>query len=214
MKSWSFILVPALSDGVSALVQSPIPLSRSVPVPGSRLGAGLAGLRHPRALGRARLSSARRWVVPAPQRRAVDSVPYQSPWLAFESQRDSVLQPRVAPRALPWVRNGIDHNPNGVAARLPTPAATPLGLAMKWPVTQGSSFLATLGWRPQSHWDWPMETMVSFTTNYSPRPYRTASSRRRLRGFPTNHLSLITNYSPSPTNSSPLTPNPHSHAYH
>ena len=33
-------------------------------------------------------------------------------------------------------------------------AATPLGLKPIAPTTQGSSFLATLGWRPQSRWDW------------------------------------------------------------
>ena len=31
--------------------------------------------------------------------------------------------------------------------------ATPLGLKTRVPDTQGSSFLATLGWRPQSRWD-------------------------------------------------------------
>ena len=40
-------------------------------------------------------------------------------------------------------------------------AATPLGLGgFIIPVTQGSSFLATLGWRPESRWDLPMGAVM------------------------------------------------------
>jgi hypothetical protein len=47
----------------------------------------------------------------------------------LESQRDSVLQPRVATTEPPWARHDIFSNPNGVASPQP-------------------------GRRPQSHWDW------------------------------------------------------------
>jgi hypothetical protein len=44
-------------------------------------------------------------------------------------------------------------NPSGVAARSGERDATPLGLTCNRAATQGSSFLATLGWRAQSLWD-------------------------------------------------------------
>ena len=38
--------------------------------------------------------------------------------------------------------------------RVPSPrAATPVGLSPIGRLSQGSSFLATLGWRPESRWD-------------------------------------------------------------
>ena len=70
-----------------------------------------------------------------------------------ESQRDSGLQPRVARNELPWENGSPAHNPNGVAARRRQPDATPLGLKTVATATQGSSFLATLGWWTQSRWD-------------------------------------------------------------
>ena len=70
-----------------------------------------------------------------------------------ESQRDSGLTPRVARNELPWGRFENAPNPNGVAARWLQRDATPLGLKSSRPVTQGSSFLATLGWKTQSLWD-------------------------------------------------------------
>ena len=70
-----------------------------------------------------------------------------------ESQRDSGLQPRVARNELPWENGPQCNNPNGVAARLGQRDATPLGLTNIPVLTQGSSFLATLGWRTQSRWD-------------------------------------------------------------
>ena len=69
-----------------------------------------------------------------------------------ESQRDSGLQPRVARNELPWESGPKYDNPNGVAARRWRGAATPLGLNIFMPPTQGSSFLATLGWRTQPRW--------------------------------------------------------------
>ncbi len=72
-----------------------------------------------------------------------------------ESQRDSGLQPRVARNEQPWESGPQCNNPNGVAARRWLGAATPLGLK-NFPVpTQGSSFLATLGWRTQPRWGCP-----------------------------------------------------------
>jgi len=75
--------------------------------------------------------------------------------LAGESQRDSGLKPKVARNELPWVdvvRNFF--NPNGVVA---APWSTVPQPRWGWwdslQLTQGSSFLATLGWRTQSRWD-------------------------------------------------------------
>ena len=71
-----------------------------------------------------------------------------------ESQRDSGLKPRVARNELPWEMGPWANNPTGVAARRRHRGATPLGLKIFTAVTQGSSFLATLGWKTQSLWDW------------------------------------------------------------
>ena len=70
-----------------------------------------------------------------------------------ESQRDSGSKPKVARNELPWVTARWVFNPNGVAARCPDRAATPLGLLVCGPGSQGSSFLATLGFAPESPWD-------------------------------------------------------------
>ena len=71
---------------------------------------------------------------------------------ARQSQRDCVLQPRVArnePKA---------NNPNGVVARLGKHDTTPLGLKTNRAVTQGSSCLATPGFKSESPWDSITET--------------------------------------------------------
>jgi hypothetical protein len=70
-----------------------------------------------------------------------------------ESQQDSGLKPRVARNALPWVVVVVDFNPNGVALAFLYRGATPLGLWSCDRFSQGSSFLATLGWMTQSLWD-------------------------------------------------------------
>ena len=78
---------------------------------------------------------------------------------ATESQRDSGLQPKVARHELPWV-NVIRKfsNPNGVAAsRRPTMTQPRWGCGDLSRLTQGSSSLATLGWRTQSRWDCPQK---------------------------------------------------------
>src|SRR5438552_11958876 len=68
----------------------------------------------------------------------------------LQSQRDCVRQPRVARNELPWVAADSDSNPNGVASRFQSLATTPLGLFGLAAMSQGSSFLATLGCRPES----------------------------------------------------------------
>ena len=70
-----------------------------------------------------------------------------------ESQRDSGSKPKVARHELPWVSVSWVNNPNGVVAGRRNRGATPLGLKTFTATTQGSSCLATLGWRTQSHWD-------------------------------------------------------------
>ena len=69
-----------------------------------------------------------------------------------ESQRDSGLKPRVASSELPWDKGAQQaSNPNGVAASgedwRPQPRG---GWRLLVQFTQGSSLLATLGWRAQS----------------------------------------------------------------
>jgi hypothetical protein len=70
-----------------------------------------------------------------------------------ESQRDSGLQPRVARNELPWESESQTHNPNGVAARRGESWRNPVGVEIIRTATQGSSFLATLGYETQSLWD-------------------------------------------------------------
>ena len=61
-------------------------------------------------------------------------------------------------------------NPNGVAPRRPSRAAAPLGLCSFNPVSQGSSSLATLGWRPESRWDsaWELPQPIAPNPDISP----------------------------------------------
>src|SRR6185369_16075665 len=71
-----------------------------------------------------------------------------------QSQRDCVPKPRVARNELPW-GNGGKTKPQrgfGFGERAPR-VATPLGLFFCAPLTQGSSFLATLGFVTESRWD-------------------------------------------------------------
>jgi hypothetical protein len=74
----------------------------------------------------------------------------------LQSQRDCVLQPRVARCELPWGGVRMVFNPNGVVSPNPLGAATPLGLSDFGHVSQGSSCLATLGFEPESLWDSPL----------------------------------------------------------
>ena len=79
----------------------------------------------------------------------------------LQSQRDCVFQPRVARNELPWVSGRMDFNPNGVVSRLRRRAATPLGLFAVGHVSQGSSFLTTLGYEPESLWDSSLDIFPS-----------------------------------------------------
>ena len=70
------------------------------------------------------------------------------PGLAFEK---TTTPTRVAPHSR--ISNGRTGTPDG--------GTTPLGLILTTSVTQGSSFLATLGWRTQSRWDWESPASAS-----------------------------------------------------
>ena len=77
-------------------------------------------------------------------------------WISLsnlQSQRDCVLQPRVASSELPWVSVRAILNPNGVVPAPCHRATTPLGLAATTRFSQGSSCLATLGFGAESLWD-------------------------------------------------------------
>ena len=83
-------------------------------------------------------------------------LPYGTPERpqVLQSQRDCVLQPRVAESArLPWVSVRAIFNPNGVVSPVRHQDATPLGLADTTRFSQGSSQLATLGLGAESLWD-------------------------------------------------------------
>ena len=80
-----------------------------------------------------------------------------TPTAFLQSQRDCVLQPKVARNELPWVAKQSWFNPNGAAATSLGFAATPLGLWFTATVSQGSSCLATLGYEPESLWDSTVE---------------------------------------------------------
>ena len=75
----------------------------------------------------------------------------------LQSQRDCVLQPRVARNELPWVAARQVFNPNGVVSRGHGWTATPLGWVGGGVVSQGSSCLATQGFEPESLWDSALE---------------------------------------------------------
>ena len=78
--------------------------------------------------------------------------------MALQSQRDCVLQPRVAESArLPWVSVRAIFNPNGVVSPLHQRATTPLGFGHTPRFSQGSSRLATLGFGAESLWDSALE---------------------------------------------------------
>src|SRR5205823_2430732 len=62
-------------------------------------------------------------------------------------------KPRVARNELPWGNGKTTINPNGVVTRTRNRAATPLGLIPFTAISQGSSFLATLGFGSESLWD-------------------------------------------------------------
>lgn len=73
------------------------------------------------------------------------------------------LQPKVAPSALPWVTDGNRLNPNGVVAWAGR-GRNPVGVGgCVRRLTQGSSGLATLGWRAQPLWGWKQQSVASMS---------------------------------------------------
>ena len=83
----------------------------------------------------------------------------------LQSQRDCVLQPRVARHELPWVAVSGVINPNGVVSGATGRAATPLGLCAFDPISQGSSCLAAPGFAPESLWDSSTEFPKGISTS-------------------------------------------------
>jgi len=79
--------------------------------------------------------------------------------VVLQSQRDCVLQPRVAESArLPWEEGPVAVNPKGVAASGEARWSQPLwGRGLRTMFTQGSSRLATLGFETESLWDSSLE---------------------------------------------------------
>ena len=88
-----------------------------------------------------------------------------------KSQRDFGPKPKVARHELPWVKDDLDFpNPNGVEACLSqTPRQPRWGWFDFLRLTQGNSFVVTLGWRTQSLWDWPhLRALSVFAFRFSP----------------------------------------------
>ena len=64
----------------------------------------------------------------------------------------------------------MNSNPNGVASGFGRRAATPLGLLVSGYVSQGSSFLATLGFAPETLWDSQFTTArLEFFATFKPK---------------------------------------------
>ncbi len=82
-----------------------------------------------------------------------------------QSQGDCVLQPWVARNELPWVSRRKSRQPQRGCGRVHRVAATtPLGLKkFQTPFTQGGSFLATLGFEPESLWDSSVTGQLEFS---------------------------------------------------
>src|SRR5687768_10074360 len=69
-----------------------------------------------------------------------------------QSQRDCVIQPRVARNELPWVSGRVFFNPNGVVPRLHQ-AATPLWLFALTGLPRVARSSHPLGFGSESRWD-------------------------------------------------------------
>jgi hypothetical protein len=84
-------------------------------------------------------------------------------WMKFDfilqSQRDCILQPRVARNELPWVLVQQIFSTATRLRRLLSSGHPRISTQPRWGCnsfrgfTQGSSFLATLGYAPESRWD-------------------------------------------------------------
>jgi hypothetical protein len=94
------------------------------------------------------------WFYPGARFYHADAIPTLVSDLAVIRQRRSVLQPRVARPALPWVISPTHPNPNGVASR-GRRGGTPLGFMRLVGRSQGRPHFIrpTLGWRAESLWD-------------------------------------------------------------
>ncbi len=77
---------------------------------------------------------------------------------ASQSQRDCIHQPRVARNELPWVNGKRNFQPQR-GCIFPAPmGCNPFRVDyFCFTVTQGISFLATLGWMMESLWDSPTD---------------------------------------------------------
>src|SRR5437660_10096906 len=73
---------------------------------------------------------------------------------ASQSQRDCVLQPRVARNELPWVRGAGSQQPQRGCGHDVATCRNPVGVVMCFgSASQGSSCRATLGFETESRWD-------------------------------------------------------------
>ena len=97
--------------------------------------------------------------------------------------------PGLAPRAYPGKAVGRSLNPNGVATRMP-PAArrptgrNPVGVGIHWRLLSRvapKAFGATLGFGPQSLWDWQIGRVpdVQAAPNVQARPARAGKRYRK-----------------------------------
>ena len=119
-----------------------------------------------------------------------------------QSRWDCALQPRVARNELPWENRGEKwvQPQRGCGQRSVGRATTPSGLALPTPPTQGSSFLATLGFGPESLRD-RTPSKKNRKNGTLPRISRIPRSSR-LHPCPLSHLPLNRKSPPSPGRSS------------
>ena len=75
---------------------------------------------------------------------------------ASQSQRDCILQPRVARNELPWVDCKRNFQPHRGCIFFAPTGCNPFRVDdVCFTISQGSSFLATLGYMMESLWDSP-----------------------------------------------------------
>jgi len=96
-----------------------------------------------------------------------------------QSQRDCVLQPRVARHELPWgFRTTRQSTPTGLWTRTPEPGRNPVGVdAILTAISQGSSCLATLGFGAESLWDSQLVTAKDVSNGNVKSPHSEALPR-------------------------------------
>src|SRR6266702_4458672 len=110
-------------------------------------------------------------------RNAIDSPASVRP---TQSQRDCATKPRVARNELRWVTFERRTNPEGVAAVRRSSAHNPFGVDdLVCALSQGSSFLATLGFVAQSLLDSLFAARVRIRISFLVKtPFASPSSRR------------------------------------